>query len=97
MGLLKELNIKGFETSYASITSLDFNKLSNRTKIGVSVYKDEATMKDNAMNYLKKFSFETIGEVNREQAYALLKSQDAFIGINEVNIFKGATDIGIDS
>lgn len=96
MGLGINKQVKGFETKYASIIGLDYDKFQDKTEIRVALYKDEITMKNNVKDFIKILSFKTNDEINRPQAYAALKNETV-VGFAGSDYFKDTTDVGIDN
>ena len=93
MGLGINKEYKGFETSYASIVALAFNKVNNKTEIVVAFYKDEDTMKSEVKDFIKTLNFFAEGEINRSEAYTALKNSQVVSNLGS-DYFANATDVG---
>lgn len=74
MALIKTVNFKGYEPCYWAITTIQDNKIDNKTKVILSLYKDKATRIALPTATITTLEFLVDGvDMKREELYPILK------------------------
>lgn len=97
MALKTTVKYKGFDITYWVITSLSYEKKSNKTYITVDGFKDKPTRDEDLDNYISdlRATYDADGNLSISEAYSFLKAgnmNSSYLGTDGVSPFDGAED-----